>query len=71
MRRNPAWAWRLWFAVIAVAGVVVAASALLGSGGNLVGEVTVRGGTVPAVLVIMIGLALAAGGVAGWKWRRD
>ncbi|QEE62043.1 hypothetical protein FVA74_11055 [Salinibacterium sp. dk2585] len=71
MRHEPARAWRLWFAVIAVAGVVVVASALVSGGGNLFGDVTVRGGTVPSVLVVTLGVALTAGGTAGWFWRRD
>lgn len=59
-----------WFIVLALAGVAVVVTALAASGGDLGAELSVRGGGAPAILILMIGVAMLLGGVAGWFWRR-
>lgn len=71
---NPGRAWRLWFAILAFAGVVIVASALIASAGDLLAGISVRGsgdGTVPAIIVVTVGAMLAPVGAAAFVWRRD
>lgn len=60
-----------WFVVLIVAGLAVIITALAASGGDLAGEITVRGGSAPAYLILTIGIAMALGGIAGSLWRRS
>lgn len=65
---------KLVFALFALAGLAIVVTAVVSSGGNLGAHITVRGSgdqTVPSVVVISVGIAILATGVAGFLWRRD
>jgi hypothetical protein len=56
--------------LLAIAGVVVVIMALVASGGDLLSEITVRGGTVPALLVMVVGVMVCGGGISTLLWSR-
>lgn len=56
--------------LLAVAGLAIVVTSLVASRGQLLADITVRGGTVPALLVIFFGGALGGGAVAGLIWLR-
>jgi hypothetical protein len=61
---------QLALVLLSIAGLALVVTSLVASGGRLLDEITVRGGTVPALLVTLLGLALGGGAIAGLLWVR-
>src|SRR5690606_9404871 len=61
---------QLALVLLAIAGLAIVVTSLVASGGRLLEEITVRGGTMPALLVTLIGALLGGGAIAGLLWVR-
>ena len=61
---------QLALVLLAIVGLAIVVTSLVASGGRLLEEITVRGGTMPALLVTLIGALLGGGAIAGLLWVR-
>ncbi len=61
---------QLALVLLTIAGLAIVVTALVASGGDLLSPITVRGGTVSALLVMLGGVLIGGGAIAALLWLR-